>query len=321
MKPEATHDPLAVMRIRHLPLRARAVMEGFYNGLHRSPFHGSSVEFSEYRPYSPGDDVRRLDWKRYARTDRYYIKRFEDETNRNVYVMLDRSRSMNYRTLEYDKGEYSTTLAATLAYYFSLQRDSLGLMTFDQQIGDFIPAQQRRGHLRRWLAALSRPLAGNDTDLLRPLQQMAQLIRKRGLVILISDFLSLPPPLDAGLGLLRARGHDVMLLRVLDPGEKQLRIDQPTTVVDLETGREMFLDPLAAADGYQQRFQQHRQQVEDTAKRWGAELFELVTDQPLAAALFQVVSAQRIRGGRPSRRGPMTSGRRATITRPAGGAR
>ncbi len=302
MKPDVTHDPSAVMQIKHLPLRARAVMEGFYNGLHRSPFHGSSVEFSEYRPYSPGDDVRRLDWKRYARTDRYYIKRFEDETNRAVYVVLDRSRSMNYRTLDYDKGQYSATLAATLAYYFSIQRDSLGLVTFDQSIGEFIPAKQRRGHLRRWLIALSRPLGGNNTDLLAPLQQVAQLIKKRGLVILISDFMNPPQPLDAGLSLLRARGHDVLLLRVLDPGERRLQIDQPTTVVDLESGRELFLDPAAAAAQYQQRFGQHREQLQEIAKRWGADLYEMVTDQPLAAALLQVVSAQRLRGGRTMRR-------------------
>ncbi len=131
-------DPLAVMRIKDLQLRAKAVVEGFYNGLHRSPYHGHSVEFSEYRPYSVGDDLRGLDWKLFARSDRYYIKKFEDETNRRCYLVLDQSQSMGFGSLEYSKIDYARTMVATLAYYLTMQRDSVGLMTFDETIGDFI---------------------------------------------------------------------------------------------------------------------------------------------------------------------------------------
>src|SRR6056297_2983138 len=127
-------DPTALMRIKSLQMRAKVVVEGFYNGLHRSPFHGFSVEFSEFRPYTIGDDPRGLDWKVFARTDRYYIKRFEDETNRRCYLVLDRSRSMAFGSLEYSKIEYARTLVATLAYYLAQQRDSVGLMTFDEEI-------------------------------------------------------------------------------------------------------------------------------------------------------------------------------------------
>jgi len=302
------HDPSALMRIKNLQLRARAVVEGFYTGLHRSPYHGFSVEFSEYRPYTAGDDPRGLDWKLYARTDRYYIKRFEDETNRHIYLVVDRSRSMGFGSIAYDKGQYAVTLAATLAYFFSLQRDSIGLLTFDESLGDFIPAKQRPGHFRQLMVALSRPLAGKDTNLDSPLQQIAQLISKRGLVILISDLLAPIETLRSNIGLLRSRGHEVMILRTIDPGELTLSITEVTTVVDMETGREMYLDPAEAAQEYARNFSKHRQDVRDICDSLGVDLFEMPTDQPLADALMHVVSTQKQRSGRSARRGMLTSG-------------
>ncbi|HBJ36759.1 MAG TPA: DUF58 domain-containing protein [Planctomycetaceae bacterium] len=302
------HDPSALMRIKNLQLRARSVVEGFYNGLHRSPFHGFSVEFSEYRPYTFGDDPRGLDWKLYARTDRYYIKRFEDETNRHVYLLLDRSRSMGFGSLEYNKSQYAVTLAATMAYFFSLQRDSVGLLTFDESIGDFIPARQRPGHFRQLMVALSRPLSGKDTNLDSPLQQIAQLISKRGLVILISDLLAPIDTLRTNLGLLRSRGHEVMLLRTIDPGELKLSITQATMVIDMETGREMYLDPVEAADAYERNFTAHRDQVTNICQSLGVDLFEMQTNEPLADSLMHIVSTQKQRGGRSARRGMVAGG-------------
>ncbi len=303
-----SHDPHALMRIKNLQLRARAVVEGFYNGLHRSPFHGFSVEFSEYRPYTPGDDPRGLDWKLYARSDRYFIKRFEDETNRHVYVVLDRSRSMGFGTLEYDKSQYAVTLAATLAYFLSLQRDSVGLLTFDESVGEFVPAKQRPGHFRQLMVALSRPLAGSTTNLDVPLQQIAQLIAKRGLVILISDLLAPLQTLQTNLGLLRSRGHEVMILRTLDPGELRLSMAGPTTVRDMETGREIYLDPATAREQYEKNFAAHRGEIRGICDSLGVDLYELSTDQPLADALLHVVSTQKQRGGRAARRGMLTRG-------------
>jgi len=304
----ASHDPHALMRIKNLQLRARAVVEGFYNGLHRSPFHGFSVEFSEYRPYTPGDDPRGLDWKLYARSDRYFIKRFENETNRHVYLVLDRSRSMGFGTLAYDKSQYAVTLAATLAYFLSLQRDSVGLLTFDESVGEFVPARQRPGHFRQLMVALSRPLAGSSTNLDVPLQQLAQLIAKRGLVILISDLLAPLQTLQQNLGLLRSRGHEVMILRTLDPGELQLSLPGPTTVRDMETGRELYLDPDAAGEQYNQNFSAHREQIRSICNSLGVDLYELPTDQPLADALLHVVSNQKQRSGRAGRRGMLARG-------------
>jgi len=311
---ETGHDPGALMRIKNLQLRARAVVEGFYTGLHRSPFHGFSVEFSEYRPYTPGDDPRGLDWKLYARSDRYYIKRFEDETNRNVYLMLDRSRSMGFGSLGYDKGQYAVTLAATFTFFFSLQRDSVGLLTFDEKVGDFIPARQRPGHFRQLMAALSRPLSGQDTDLDSPLRQISQLISRRGLVILISDLLAPIDSLRANLGLLRSRGHEVIVLRIIDPAETRLEIDEATTVVDMETGRERFVDPDAAREEYERNFKAHRDDVRSICESLGVDLFELSTDQAIADSLHHVVSIQKRRGGRVGRRGMVGGGTKGGVT-------
>lgn len=297
------HDPHALMRIKNLQLRARAVVEGFYTGLHRSPFHGFSVEFSEYRPYVPGDDPRALDWKLFARSDRYFIKRFEDETNRHVYLVLDRSRSMEYGSIEYDKSAYAATLAATLAYYMSIQRDSVGLLTFDENVGDLIPARRRPGHFRQLMVGLARPTAGSSTNLDAPLQQLAQLIRKRGLVILISDLLAPIDSLRTNLGLLRSRGHEVIILRTLDPAEVNLPISEPVTVVDMETGRELFLDPDAAREQYTKNFEAHRDRIREVCDSLGVDLYEMLTDQPLADSLMHVVSTQKQRGGRAARRG------------------
>src|SRR5271170_3609919 len=153
-------DPKALMAIRSLELRARVVVEGFWNGLHRSPYHGFSVEFTEYRQYSPGDDTRYLDWRLYARTDRYYLKRFEDETNLRCHLLVDQSRSMDYGSLAYSKWEYTRTLAATLAWLLHGQGDSVGLIRFDEQVRDYLPARHRPGHLRQLMLLLEHSAEG-----------------------------------------------------------------------------------------------------------------------------------------------------------------
>jgi uncharacterized protein (DUF58 family) len=309
VKPSASAaiDPRAVMRIKSLPLRAKVVVEGFYHGLHRSPFHGFSVEFSEYRPYTVGDDLRSLDWKLYARTDRYYIKKFEDETNRGCYLVLDQSRSMGFGSLEYTKIEYARTLAATLAYYFTLQRDSVGLMTFDESIGDFISARQREGHLRQLMVSLAREVTGRGTDLDLPLRQIASLIRRRGLIVLVSDLLAPAEALRTNLAYLRSRGHEVVILRILDPAELELQIQSPSMVVDMESQREIYLDPQAARQSYQQQFARHRDQLQSICDALGIDLYPMQTRDPLEQALFHLVSTQRRRGAAASRAGMLAS--------------
>src|SRR5215471_14218143 len=183
-------DPRTLMSIRNLELRARVVVEGFWSGIHRSPYHGFSAEFTEYRQYTPDDDPRYLDWKVFARSDRYFIKKFEDETNLRCYVLSDQSRSMSYGSIGYTKAEYASTLAATLAYFLYLQGDAVGLLTFDEQLRDYLPARHRTGHLRHLMLALERPAQGKGTDLAAPIQRVLEIVRKRGLLVLVSDFLA-----------------------------------------------------------------------------------------------------------------------------------
>ncbi len=299
----STIDPSAIMRIKNLQLRAKTVVEGFFTGLHRSPIHGSSVEFSEYRPYSVGDDLRALDWKRYARSDRFYIKKFEDETNRNCYLVVDQSRSMGYSSIEYSKIEYARTIAATLAYFLTLQRDSVGVLTFDEAIGEFIPARRRVGHLHQILVALSRPLTGKATDIDGPLKQIASLVGRRGLVVLISDFLSPIETLRTSLAYLRSRGHEVTILRVLDPSEIDFQLKSPSMVVDMETGRELYLDPDAAKTHYQTMFSEHQRELQSICDSLAVEIYPIVTNQPVQDSLFHLINARQRRSRGTSRAG------------------
>lgn len=287
------------MRIKSLQMRARIVVQGFLSGLHRSPHHGFSVEFSEYRQYTPGDDPRYLDWRLYARTDRYYIKRFEDETNLRCHLLVDLSRSMGYGSegVGYTKIEYARTAAATLAYFLSTQRDAVGLVTFDQQVADFVPPRYRPGHLHRLMICLERAVAGTSTDLAAPLEQVAATVRRRGMVVLVSDLLADPAALRARLGFLRSQGHEVILLRVLDPAELEFSFDKAATFVDLETGRDLYVDPEAARGRYLDAFSRHAGEVEQVCRDLGIAFYLMPTRRPLELALYDFLQA-RARAGR-----------------------
>lgn len=302
-------DPHALMRIKSLQLRAKVVVEGFYSGLHRSPYHGFSVEFSEYRQYSPGDDPRYLDWRLYARSDRYFIKRFEDETNLRCYLLVDLSRSMGYGSLEYTKVDYARTAAATLAYFLSKQRDAVGLVTFEERIAEYVPARYRPGHLHRLMLCLERSVAGNSTDLTAPLEQVAATVRKRGLIVLISDLLAPIERLQTNLGYLRSQGHEVVLLRVLDPAEIEFTFEKPALFVDLETGRDLYVDPAAAREQYLKNFRQHAEQVRQICRELGIDYYEAATTRPLELALFDFLRA-RLHAGRQVARAARHSARR-----------
>jgi uncharacterized protein (DUF58 family) len=185
-------DPAVIARLGSLELKARTIVEGFLSGLHRSPFKGFSVEFAEYRQYIHGDDLSTIDWKVYARSDRYYVKKFEEETNLDCHLMLDVSGSMGYGSRGLTKFEYSACLAASIAYLMSRQRDAVGLTAFDEHIVDLLPASARPGHLRALLIAMDRLRLGRTTNLSKPLHQLAETLSKRGLVVLISDLLDDP---------------------------------------------------------------------------------------------------------------------------------
>jgi uncharacterized protein (DUF58 family) len=298
------------MRIKGLQMRARIAVEGFVKGIHRSPYHGFSVEFSEYREYTPGDDTRYIDWKLFARSDRYHVKRFEDETNLRCHLVVDTSRSMTYGSTGYSKGEYGRTAAATIAYFLSRQRDAVGLATFEDRVTDYLPPRHRPGHLRRMLGMLERTPQGKATDLARPLEEIAATARRRGLIVLISDLLAPIDKLRVRLGYLRSRGHDVIVLRVLDPAEVDFPFAGPAMFRDVESGRAMYVDPAAARGDYLRRFGEHAAAVDRACADLGIELVTMPTDRPLELVLFDLLKA-RMRRGR-------LQGRRA---RAAGGAR
>ena len=301
-------DSDTILRINNLELRAKVIVEGFMAGLHRSPYHGFSVEFTDYRQYSPGDDLRHLDWKLLARQDRLYIKRFEDETNLRCYLLVDLSRSMSFGTQSFDKAEYAKTTAATLAYFLSLQRDAVGIVTFDETISDFLPPRFRPGHLRRLMLCLERSTSGTSTNLSRPLEQIAQTVTKRGLIILISDLLAPTEELTRQLGYLRSMGHDVILLRILDPAELNFTFDAASMFQDLETGQEIYVDPQTVAADYRNRFEEHAATIKKCCDDLGIDLFQITTDQPVESSLFDLIQA-RGRRGRSVTRGSQPGGR------------
>ncbi len=231
-------DPGVIARLGTMELKARTVVEGFLSGLHRSPYKGFSVEFAEYRQYLPGDDLSTLDWKVYARTDRHYVKKFEEETNLECHLLLDQSASMAYRgAAPMSKLEYGSVLAASLAYLMNRQRDATGLISFDEQIRVRLPAAARSGHLHALLVALERIQPGKRSNVGRPLHQLAEALQKRSLVVLISDLLDDPEPVIKGLRHLKFRGTEVVVFQVLDPNEltfpfkgaRGLRMSRPTS--------------------------------------------------------------------------------------------
>lgn len=285
-------DMSALMRIKNMQLRAKSVVDGFHNGLHRSPLHGFSVEFSEYRPYSSGDDPRTIDWKLFARSDRYYIKKFEDETNRRCYLVVDKSKSMDFGSLAYTKLDYARTVAATLAYYLTLQRDAVGLLTFDEDISDVLTARFRTGQLKRILSLLEKPVSGASTDLQRPLSHLADIVRQRSLVIIVSDFLVPAESLRIPLSMLRARRHEVVLLRVLDPNEVTLDLEKASMMQDLETGREIYVDPKVAKASYQAKFRKHEASLLELAGQLGIGWTSLQTNESVEHVLFDFLSRQ-----------------------------
>lgn len=298
-------DLRALMSVRGLELRARAIVEGFRTGLHRSPHHGFSVEFTEYRQYVPGDDPRHLDWRVYARSDRYFIRKHEDETNLRCHLLVDRSPSMEYASgaTGWTKAQYAATLAATLAWFLHSQGDAAGLLTFDSEVRDWLPARHRPGHLRQLMLLLEKPATppASATRLEPPLERVLEMVRKRGLVILISDFLAPLEELDRGLAALGACGHEVTLFQILDPAEKDFSFTTASIFEDVENGRSLFIDPAAARSQYLERFGQHQEFLTSSCRKLGLALHTLTTDQPLEFALLDFLQ-DRVKRGKIVRR-------------------
>ena len=294
-------NPAALMAIRSLELRARAVVQGFMTGLHRSPYHGFSAEFTEYRQYSPGDDPRHLDWRVFARSDRFFIRKYEDETNLRCHMAVDQSHSMDYGSLAWTKAHYAATLAATLGLFLHRQGDAIGLLSFDERIRDWLPARHRPGHLRHLMLALEKPAGGAATDLTAPMQRLVEIVRKRGLMVLISDFLAPIERLEHCLSQLGACGHEVVVFQVLDPSEAIFDFNTEILFEDAESGRTLFIDPTAARSRYLQKLAAHEQSLRAVCTKLGIGFQRVLTSEPLERALSGFLR-ERARRGRPVRR-------------------
>jgi len=286
-------NPGVIMAIRSLEMRAKLVVDGFRTGLNKSPRHGFSVEFSEYRPYTQGDDPRFLDWKLYARTDRSYIRLFEDETNLRCYIALDISRSMSFGSNEYSKHDYARTMAASLAWLLNRQGDAVGLTLFDERVQSVVPARYRPGQFRRLLVTLEQPPTGTDTQPAVALEDLAQRLHKRGLVVLISDMLAPIDQITDGLQLLRGCLHDLVVFQVLDPAEKRLSFDGPKLFEDLESGQKVYSDPNTVRSGYLRQLSAHNQAIQQVCESVGAAFRQITTDEPLELILAEFLQARR----------------------------
>lgn len=285
-------DPAVLAKISSLELRARAVVEGFIQGLHRAPHLGASTDFAEHRPYMPGDDTRRIDWKLFARSDRYYVKEFEADTNTNLVVFLDVSRSMLYGS----KLQYACTLAACLAYFSSLQRDRVGLATFANGVVDFVPPSAK--HLRLVLHALDHAERSVPTEPASPtrlrtlFQRLSDVVRRRSMVAVISDFYEEPDDVVAAINMLRGRGNDIMALHVLEPSERTFPFTESSNFVDLESGEKMPVIPEYLREGYQRVIAEHIATLGRRLVGQGVDYAHFDTSQPMDKALFAYLGAR-----------------------------
>ena len=285
-------DPTIIARMGSMELRARTIVEGFLIGLHRSPYKGFSVEFSEYRQYMPGDDLSLIDWKVYARSDRYYVKKFEEETNLECHLMIDVSGSMGYGSTGVTKQEYASYLTASLAYLMHRQHDAVGLMAFSDHVLNHLPVSARPEHLRRLLLTLDRLEPHGGSDLARPLNQLADTLSRRGMVVVISDLLDDPAAIVKGLRHLRFRGTDVLVFHVLDPAELTFPFDRVTRFEDLETGDEVVVVPSVVRESYLKEIRGLVALYERELRLAGIDYYLVDTSRALDFALLSYLSAR-----------------------------
>ena len=279
--------PEIISRLNNLSLKAKFVVEGFIVGLHKSPYHGFSVEFSEHRAYGAGDEIRHIDWKLWGKTDRFFIKQFEEETNLKSYLLIDQSLSMTYKSGNVTKLEYTQILAASLGYLMLKQQDAVGLTLFDDRIRVNIPARSKRSHLNIILSQMQNIQAGPETAIAPVLHITAEAIKKRGLIILISDLFDDPDEILSGLQHFRYKGHEVVVFHVLDPQELTLDFTQRTRFRDMESGEEIITDPWHIQSDYQKSMEKFCDYMKSMCRQRNIDYVRLSTDSPLDMALSE----------------------------------
>jgi len=283
-------DPNVLARIGNLDLLARVVVDGFINGLHRAPYFGASIDFAEHRGYVAGDDIRRVDWRLYARTDRYYVKQYEADTNTNFSVVLDVSRSMGFTSRGVSKLQYSSYLAACLTYLSHRQRDRVGIITFDDDIVEHVPPSAK--HFDTVLYTLDRARATHRGRLEEPIKKMAEHFRRRGILALVSDFYEEPDIILEAIKPLRFLGNDLMVFHVLDPAETDFGYDEASSFEDLESGEQLPIVPEALAAQYRSLVQEHIAALRSRFSEHRIDYTVLNTAEPLDQALFNYLSGR-----------------------------
>jgi uncharacterized protein (DUF58 family) len=294
-------DPAVLQGISGLDLVAKTVVDGFVAGLHRSPEFGFSLEFAEYRAYTPGDDLRHVDWNLFARTDRCYLKRYRGETNSQMTLLLDASNSMKYTSHTVTKMDYARYIAASL-FYLSLhnQRDPAGLIVFDDEVRNYIRPSTRQGQLYRLLAGLEQAEPAARTDFAKPMQYFQEFLRRRGIVLIVSDFYEQPEKIVRAIEPLRFHGSEVVLFHVLDPKEIRPQLKGPSVLVDLETGDRLEVIPDYVKTQYRAKMDDHLAQMRERTQAAGMGYHLLTTDKPLDRALMEYLTLRHssIAGGR-----------------------
>src|ERR1700743_2469578 len=270
-------DPAVLARMSSLDLLAKTVVDGFVAGLHRSPDFGFSQEFAEYRAYTPGDDLRHIDWNLFARTDRMYLKRYRGETNSQLTILLDASNSMQYSSHEVSKMNYARYIAASL-FYLAIhnQRDPAGLVVFDDEVRNYIRPSTRQGQLHRLLAGLEQAEPRARTDFMKPLAHFQEFLRRRGVVLVISDFYESPEKIVKTIEPLRFHGSEVILFHVLDPQEIRPNLRGPSILVDMETEQRLEVIPEYVKSEYRRKMDAHLQQMEERTRAAGMDYHLLV---------------------------------------------
>ncbi len=281
-------QPDVVAKLSNMELVARLVVEGFITGLHKSPYHGFSVEFAEHRQYMPGDEIRHIDWKIYGKTDRYYIKQFEEETNLKTYIVLDASRSMAYASPgRLPKLEYASYIVAALAHLMIQQRDAVGLTVYDDSIRSFMPPHATKSYLKQILRQLETTVAGNRTSTAGSLHQVAERIKRRGLVIILSDLLDDPTDVMTAIRHFRHKKNEVIVMQILDPMERSFDFGRDAVFRDLETDEEMTTQPWHIRKAYQEQMQKFLNTYKKECREHDVDYVLLDTQTPFDNALFE----------------------------------
>lgn len=289
--------PEIVSNLKNMDLRARLVVEGFITGLHKSPYHGFSVEFAEYRQYMPGDEIKNIDWKVYGKTDRYYVKQFEEETNLKSYLLLDVSASMSYSSNGISKLEYASYLSAALTYLMIKQRDAVGLLTFDNKIRKYLPPRSVKSYLHLILTELSKLKSADTTNVSNTFHEIAERINRRGLIIILSDLYDDPEKILMALKHFRHKKHEVVVFHILDPLEISFSFKRESIFKDLETGEEISTQPWHIQREYQQKINAFIENYKRQCYQNQIDYVLIDTSQDFDRALFQYLIKRKRIGG------------------------